>query len=130
MWIKYITVLAFSAIISGMGIGGGSILILLSTIFNMFSQQEAQGYNLLMFVAVGISATITNLKSKNIDKNYFKKLIIPVCIGSIIGIIIVKFIQVKFLQSSFYVFMILIGTYEIISSLKSIICDKNNNGRN
>lgn len=130
MLLKIIPIALFSGIIAGMGIGGGSIFILLSTIFNVFNQKEAQSYNLIMFIVVGISSTFFNLKNKNIDKKIFKKLIIPVCLGSIIGVNLLKFIDEKKLKIIFYIFMILIGGYEIISSLKNIFTAKtNNNGK-
>ncbi len=128
MFVLFIIIAFISAVIAGMGVGGGSIFILLSTIFNIFEHKEAQGYNLIMFIVVGISATIFNLKNKNIDKDLFKKIIIPICLGSIFGIFLVKKFDEKFLKNIFYYFMLFIGGYEIISSLKKIITAKNNKG--
>lgn len=129
MWIMLILVASFSGIIAGMGVGGGSIFILLTTILNIFEHKEAQSYNLIMFIVVGIFATISNIKNKNIDKKLLKNLILPVCVGSICGMLLVKSISDDILKNIFYIFMILIGSYEIISSLKNIISTKNNNGR-
>lgn len=128
-WILLVVIALFSGIIAGMGIGGGSIFILLTTIFSIFEHKEAQSYNLIMFVIVGIFATISNFKNKNIDKILLKKLIIPVVLGSIIGIILVKRIDEKILKYIFYGFMLLIGFYEIISSLKNIKKEKLNTER-
>lgn len=125
-WILLVIIALFSGIIAGMGIGGGSIFILLTTIFSIFEHKEAQSYNLIMFVVVGVFATISNIKNKNIDKDLLKKLIIPVVLGSIIGIILVKKIDEKILKYFFYSFMILIGFYEIISSLKNMKKEKLN----
>lgn len=129
MEILFVIITLFSGIIAGMGVGGGSIFILLTTILNLLGYKEAKVYNLIMFITVGITATITNLKNKNIDKNLFKKLIIPVCFGSIIGIIIAKNIDESILKNLFYGFMLIIGFYEIISSLKNIINTKNINDK-
>ena len=129
MEILFIIITLFSGIIAGMGVGGGSIFILLTTILNILEYKEAKVYNLIMFITVGITATITNLKNKNIDKNLFKKLIIPVGFGSIIGIIIAKNINESILKNLFYGFMLIIGFYEIISSLKNIINTKNINDK-
>lgn len=129
MEILFVIITLFSGIIAGMGVGGGSIFILLTTILNLLGYKEAKVYNLIMFITVGITATITNLKNKNIDKNLFKKLIIPVCFGSIIGIIIAKNINESILKNLFYGFMLIIGFYEIISSLKNIINTKNINDK-
>ncbi len=127
MYIFLVIIAIFSGIVAGMGIGGGSIFILLTTIFNLLGHKEAQSYNLIMFIVVGISATISNLKNKTIDKQMFKKLIIPVCIGSICGIFLLKKINDNSLKFCFYIFMLIIGSYEIISSLKNMIKAKNNN---
>lgn len=129
MNVVFIFVALFCGIIAGMGVGGGSIFILLTTILNLLEHKEAQGYNLIMFITVGIAATVTNLKNKNIDKSLFKKLIIPVCVGSIIGIFITKNIDENFLKNLFYGFMLVIGFYEIISSLKNIFKAKNINDK-
>lgn len=128
-WILLVVIALFSGTIAGMGIGGGSIFILLTTIFSIFEHKEAQSYNLIMFVIVGIFATISNFKNKNIDNDLLKKLIIPVVLGSIIGIILVKRIDEKILKYIFYGFMLLVGFYEIISSLKNIKKEKLNTER-
>ena len=102
---------------------------MLSTIFNIFEHKEAQSYNLIMFIVVGIFASISNIKNKNIDKKLIKKLILPVCVGSICGMLVVKHISDDTIKNIFYIFMVLIGLYEIISSLKSMFNAKTNNER-
>lgn len=124
MWMMLIT--AVCGIISGMGIGGGSIFILLTTIFNILEQKQAQGYNLILFITVGVVASIYNIKNKSIDKKLFIQIIIPLCLGSLTGILLLKNLNENFLKNSFYIFMIVIGLYEIISSLKKIYIAKNN----
>lgn len=124
MWMSLIIISIFSGLIAGMGIGGGSIFILLTTIFHIFEHKEAQSYNLIMFIVVGIFATISNFKNKNIDKDLLKKLIVPICLGSLCGMLLVKLIDEAMLKKFFYGFMVLIGGYEIISSLKMIFFAK------
>lgn len=124
--LKIIIISIISGTIAGMGVGGGSIFILLSTIFGIFSQKEAQSYNLIMFIVVGVFASVSNLKNKKIDKKLFKKIIIPLCIGSIIGINVSKNIDEEKIKLYFYIFMLIIGSYEIISSLKNLLKSNNN----
>lgn len=126
MSIFLILISIVSGVVAGMGIGGGSIFILLTTIFNLLEHKQAQGYNLIMFIAVGIATTIYNIKNKNIDFKNLLKLILPVCAGSICGIFLLKIIDEKILKNCFYLFMVVIGFYEIFSSLKSIYKTKNN----
>lgn len=123
--IKTIVIAGISSIVAGLGIGGGSIFILLSLIFNIFSGQEAKFYNLVMFIVVGIFSSILNIKNKKIDKNLFKKIIVPLCVGSVIGIFLTNVIEEEKIKFLFYIFMLIIGSYEIISSLKKLF--KSNN---
>ena len=126
MSIFLILISIVSGVVAGMGIGGGSIFILLTTIFNLLEHKQAQGYNLIMFIVVGIATTIYNIKNKNIDFKNLLKLILPVCVGSICGIFLLKIIDEKILKNYFYLFMVIIGFYEIFSSLKNIYKAKNN----
>lgn len=126
MWIVLIIIAIICGIIAGMGIGGGSIFILLTTIFGVLEHKQAQGYNLIMFIVVGVVTTIYNVKNKSIDIKTLFKLILPTCLGSITGIFLIKKIDENFLKNCFYAFMIVIGIYEIISSLKNIYNAKNN----
>lgn len=121
MSILLIMIAGFSSIVAGMGIGGGSIFILLTTIFAVMEHRTAQGYNLIMFVVVGIVSTFIHIKNKDIDWKQLLKLIIPVCLGSYIGIQILKGVNEKTLQNYFYFFMIVIGLYEIITSIKNML---------
>lgn len=123
--LKFVVISAISALLSGMGIGGGAILVILFTLLLGFEQKEAQAINLVMFLATGISSTVLNLKNKLIEKSLFKKMIPLVIMGCFLGTILVKNIQSESLKIYFSIFMALIGTYEIISSVKYIKKEKN-----
>ena len=126
MWIVLLLITIVSGILSGMGIGGGAIFIMLSTLFSIFSQKEAQGYNLLMFIVVGIFATISNFKNKVFDKKLFLKIIFPIFIGSIAGMYLAKLVPDNDIRKYFYIFMIIIAIYEIIVSIINMKKSKNN----
>lgn len=53
-----------SGIVSGMGMGGGTILILCLSLFLGKDQHIAQGANLVFFVPTSIVAIIMNIKNK------------------------------------------------------------------
>lgn len=118
--ITFTIITIISGILAGMGVGGGSIFILLSTIFNILELKEAKMYNLIMFIVAGIFATIFNIKNKNIDMKNLKKIMPLTLIGSIVGIFIIKHTDENLVKNLFYVFMMVIGVYEIISSLINI----------
>ena len=56
-----------SGIISGAGMGGGTILIFLLSFVMGVEQHIAQATNLIFFIPTSIVAIIVNLKNKNID---------------------------------------------------------------
>ena len=115
-----------SAVLAGMGIGGGALFVILSTMFLGFEQKYAQTINLIMFIAVGISATISNVKDKKVDFKLVKRTIPLLIIGSLIGTWIVTKIESENLKTYFSCFLVVIGIYEIITSLKRIKKAKNN----
>ncbi len=56
----------FTGIISGFGIGGGSLLVLYLTVFGGVDQYTAGGVNLLYFCGCAPSALISHLKQKRV----------------------------------------------------------------
>lgn len=112
-----------------MGIGGGALFVILSTIFLGFEQKYAQTINLIMFISVGLSATISNIKDKKIDFKLVKKSLPFLFVGALIGSGIVKKISGEYLRKYFLYFLVVIGIYEIITSLKRIKKAKNNTNK-
>lgn len=107
-----------SGIVTGLGMGGGTILILLLSLFMNLEQHVAQATNLVFFVPTSIAAIIINLKQKNINK----KVVILVStfgiIGAIIGSIISENINSNSLRKYFAIFILLIVIYEIYKLYK------------
>ena len=56
-----------AGIVTGLGMGGGTILILLLSLFMGVEQHVAQATNLVFFIPTSIVAIITNIKQKYID---------------------------------------------------------------
>ncbi len=55
-------------ILSGMGVGGGSLLIILLTLLFDVPQRAAQGINLFYFLPTAAVAIIIHIRRGNIDK--------------------------------------------------------------
>lgn len=73
-----------SGIVSGMGMGGGTILILCLSLFLGKDQHIAQGANLIFFIPTSLTSIVTNIKQKLIKW----KTGITVSIFGIIGALI------------------------------------------
>lgn len=56
-----------TGIISGFGIGGGSLLVLYLTAFAGVAQQEAGGINLLYFIGCAPAALIGHIRQKAVE---------------------------------------------------------------
>lgn len=126
MYLKYILISAISCFLAAMGMGGGSLFIILGVIFLDISQKTLQGLNLIMFISSGFAATLFNFKNKMIDKSLSKKIIPVLIIGSIIGTYIASNVNEDRLRKYFLIFITIIGLYEIISSLINMKKEKNN----
>ena len=53
-----------SGIVTGLGMGGGTILILLLSLFMEMEQHIAQATNLIFFIPTSLAAIVINLKQK------------------------------------------------------------------
>lgn len=63
-FVKNAAVGAIAGIVTGLGIGGGTLLILYLTLFGGVSQLSAQGINLLYFLPTAGSALVAHIKNK------------------------------------------------------------------
>lgn len=122
-----------SGIFSGMGMGGGTVLILLLTIFMNVSQNVAQAINLVFFIPTAITAIIVSIKNKNIRWKECIIIVISGVIGAAISASISSNMNVQVLRRLFGVFLLIIAAYEIYSWYKMHIKEKlrhNKNERN
>ena len=115
---KLIIIGFFSGIISGMGIGGGTILIPSLVLFIGLNQLEAQGINLIVFIPIAIVALITHRKEGNLDFKYGKFLIVGGIFGAIIGSLIAIRLKPDILRKYFGIFLAVIGLYEFFKKEK------------
>ena len=119
-----------SGTISGTGMGGGTILILILSVFMGIEQHTAQATNLVFFIPTSISAIITTIKEKLINW----KIGLPVAISGVIGAIIVTKISVKLdvkkLKKYFGIFLIIIAIYEIYSLVIQYKKERKSNNKN
>lgn len=119
----------FSGIFSGIGMGGGTILIFLLTTFYGMEQHIAQATNMIYFIPTAVTAIIINYRNKNIDKKLAQYISIFGIIGAIMGAIISVNIQVQKLKKLFGVFLLIIAIHEIYTLFKQYKQLKNRNNK-
>lgn len=107
-----------SGFVSGMGMGGGTILILCLSMFLGVEQHVAQATNLVFFIPTSIIAIIINIKQKYINFKIAIPIAISGVVGAVIGAIYSSKTDVKMLKKYFGIFLGLIAIWEIYSLIK------------
>lgn len=119
-----------AGIVSGTGMGGGTILIFLLTFMLGIEQHIAQATNLIFFIPTAIVAIIVNLRNKNIDIGLAILVSVFGVLGAIIGANISIHIDVGILRKCFGIFLAIITINEIYSIVKLYTKQYKNNKNN
>ena len=118
-----------SGTVAALGMGGGTVLILLLGLFSDMNQHLIQGTNLIFFIPTSITAIYMNVKNKTID--YKKSGIIT--ISGIFGAIIGSKLSFKFASNSlkkyFGIFLLFIAFFEIFSLIKQYKVEEKENNK-
>ena len=117
MWLFLIGVA--SGVISGMGIGGGTILIPALCILFGFQQQSAQHINLLYFIPTALIALVTHVKEGNIQKDVTKQIIFFGVAGAILGSFLAINLNSEILRKCFGFFLLAMGLVEFFKKVPS-----------
>lgn len=118
MWLGYALTGYVAGTISGMGIGGGAVLIpALGILFGM-SQQTAQSINLLYFIPTAVIAVLTHRRKGNIESNGLLKLALFGLIGAAAGALLAMWINADILKKAFGLFLLVMGVIEIFKTKK------------
>ena len=115
---KEIIIGLISGIVSGTGMGGGTILIFLLTFICGLEQHVAQATNLIFFIPTSIVAIIVNIKNKNIDLKLATIISIFGILGAIIGANLSVHTNVDKLRTYFGIFLAIIAIHEIYTIIK------------
>lgn len=122
--IYFLYVLAgfLSGIFGGLGMGGGTLLIPILTIFLNFDQKLAQGINLFSFLVMALFSLYIHYKNGYIMTKHIFYIIIPGILFSVLGGFLMSLTSSKILKIIFGAFLILLSITEFIKVFKK---DKN-----
>ena len=126
---KEILIGLISGTVAALGMGGGTVLILLLSIFSDYDQHLIQGTNLIFFIPTSIVAIYMNIKNKTIDFKISKLIIFAGILGAIIGSFLSFKFDSKILRKYFGVFLLFIAALEIYSLIKQYKQDKKENNK-
>lgn len=115
-----------SGAVTGVAMGGGTLLILILTEFMNVQQHTAQATNLIFFIPTSIVAIIIHFKDKNINKKLLIKMLPLAIIGACIGSYLTRLFDDESLKKYFGGFLLLIGIFEIFTTIKNRKNEKTN----
>ena len=107
-----------TGILSAWGVGGGTLLLLIMTLFLGVDHTAAQGINLLYFLPAGLMALPAHVKNGYIEK----PVLLPAIAGGLVCAALAAWaataVDTTLLRKCFGVFLILIGLWELAGKQK------------
>lgn len=101
--------------LGGMGMGGGTILIPVLTIFFGAEQKQAQAINLVAFIPMAIASLIVHVKNKRVEMKGILWIIIPATVLSLAGSMVAQAINGEILKRIFGGFLLLLSVAQFFS---------------
>ena len=99
-----------ASVISAWGVGGGTLLLLVMTLFLGVDQRTAQGVNLLFFLPTAASALVCHARGGYLDKPTLKSAVPIAVLAALIGAWISNAVDVELLRKPFGGYLLLSGT--------------------
>lgn len=114
-----------SGIVGGMGMGGGTLLIPILTIFLNFKQKNAQAINLLVFIPMSLIALFIHIKNKLVDFRVGIPIVLSGIVFSVLGSYLASELNNKVLQKIFAVFLLIVGLNQGVQTIIALKKPKN-----
>ena len=107
-----------TGILSGFGVGGGTLLLVYMTLIAGLDQQQAQAINLLYFLPAGLMALPAHVKNGYIKKEALLPAIGAGLACAALAAWAATAVDTTLLRKGFGGFLILIGLWEVVSNPK------------
>ena len=108
-WLLPLAVGFGTGILSAWGVGGGTLLLLIMTLFLGVDQVTAQGINLLYFLPTAGVSLFFHRKNGLLDKNTLKKAIPPGIASAAAAAFLATAVDVEILRKPFGIFLLCNG---------------------
>ncbi len=108
-----------SGVLGGMGMGGGTILIPVLTIFFGVSQHSAQAVNLVSFIPMATISLVIHIKNKYVVFKNVLYIIIAGLITCVIGYLIANALSGEMLKRIFGGFLSVLSIFQFIGCFKN-----------
>lgn len=107
-----------AAVLSAWGVGGGTLLLVVMTLFLGVDQRTAQGINLLFFLPTALSALLCHWRSGYLDRPTLKAAVPAAVPMALVGAWIATAVDVEALRRPFGVYLLLSGVLLLLPKRK------------
>ncbi len=115
-FIYYMLAGVLGGLLGGMGMGGGTLLIPLLTLFFGVEQHVAQAANLIAFLPMAAFSLPMHQKKGLLKKRGLLPVVLPAVCFSVLGSIVASYLPGNILRRLFGVFLIFLAIKQAISS--------------
>ncbi len=105
---------AATGVLSGFGVGGGTLLLIYMTSLAGLDQTLAQGINLLYFLPTAASALLYHRKNGYLNRSAAVPAILCGLLGTALAAWLATSLDVALLRKCFGVFLLFVGLHELL----------------
>lgn len=113
-------------LLGGMGMGGGTVLIPILTVFCGVSQHMAQSVNLLTFLPMAAISLRIHAQNGLLDTQNIWWMAVPAAVLSLLGSLFVQNVGGGALRVGFGIFLCFLSLYQFYTGIRSAVKSKNN----
>lgn len=106
-------------VLSGFGIGGGTLLMVFLTAVLSTEQRAAQGINLLYFLPTALMALVLHAKNKALCWRAIIPAAIAGCVTAALGALLASRVDAALLRKLFGGFLVIVGLREVFAGKKA-----------
>ena len=118
IYFLYVLAGIISGVFGGMGMGGGTLLIPILTIFLNFDQKLSQGINLISFLIMALFSMFIHYKNGYIVTKHIGWIIAFGMIFSVIGALCMSILPSRILKIGFGIFLCILAVIELVKVFK------------
>ena len=115
-------------ILGGMGMGGGTVLIPILTMFCGVPQHLAQSVNLLSFLPMAAVSLRVHAGNGLLDTKNILWMIVPATLFSVLGGILVQGVAAGTLRVGFGAFLCLLSVYQFYTGIRAAAQERKGKG--
>ena len=103
-----------AGVVSAWGVGGGTLLLLVMTLFLGVDQRTAQGINLLFFLPASAICCVVRIRQGRLNLKKCLPAIVCGCAAALLGSLIAAWVDTELLRKPFGILLLATGLRELL----------------